>query len=51
MSKEELLELLKENLTINVDHKAESEWASGEIRVTILFDGETICEGYDYVFS
>lgn len=51
MTKDDLLEMLKENLTVNVEHKAEGEWTSGEIRVTILFDGETICEGYDYVFN
>lgn len=47
MTKEELLDLLKENLTISVDHKTETE----EIRVSILFDGETVCEGFDYVFN
>jgi len=51
MTKEELLDLLKENLTISVDHKTETDWESGEIRVSILFDGETVCEGFDYVFN
>lgn len=51
MTKEELLDLLKENLTISVDHKAEDSWGSAEMRVSILFDGETICEGFDYVFN
>ena len=51
IGKEDLLALLKENLTLQVDHKDESEYSSGEIRVTILFDGETVCEGWSYVFN
>lgn len=51
VTKEELRELLKENLTVNVFQKTETDWESGEIRVTISFDGETICEDFDYVFN
>lgn len=51
MTKEELRELLKENMTVNVFQKAETDWECGEIRVTISFDGETICEDFDYVFN
>lgn len=51
MTKEGLLEMLKENLTVAIEHKAETDWESGELRVSILFDGEKICEDWSYVFN
>lgn len=51
MTKAEMLEMLKENLTVNVYQKSETDWESGEIRVSIHFDGELICEDFDYVFN
>lgn len=45
MSKEELIEFLKESLEIRIDfHKAYSYWDNNEIKVELLINGEMISE-------
>lgn len=50
MTRDEIVEMLKENITIEVDVGRDSGWDYREVvRVKLLFDGEVICQGYDTI--
>lgn len=46
IKKEDLLDLLRDNLSINVEKK--STYDGKTVKVTILFDGQEICSDYYY---
>ena len=43
MTKQELVEFLKENLTVGVDFRTYTYGGSNQLEVNIKLDGETIC--------
>ena len=45
MDKEQLLALLKENLTISIDQESGSD----KLTIGIYFDGDLICENHEYL--
>lgn len=51
MTKDELIEFLRENLKVTVNHEAENWNSSAIIKVGLVLCDETIHEEYTYVFN
>ncbi len=51
MTKEELLDILKEHLTIQLDYFRGNDWETKSLSVKLFIDDEEICKCTEYIYD